>query len=153
MKNKYINRAHITTRKFREILMYFCEDETASKTAKYSKINRNTVNRIFDLLRKRIVKISLESTPEMGEFEVDESYFGAKRVKGKRDRGARGNSYINGIESFWGYAKIRLVKFKGMNKDMFNLHLKECEFRFNNREQDLYKILLEMFRKEPLKLS
>jgi transposase-like protein len=28
------------------------------------------------------------------------------------------------IESFWGYAKIRLVKFKGMNKKMFNLHLK-----------------------------
>jgi hypothetical protein len=25
---------------------------------------------------------------------------------------ARGNAHINGIESFWGYAKIRLVKFK-----------------------------------------
>jgi len=36
---------------------------------------------------------------------------------------------------------------------MFNLHLKECEFRFNNRDQDLYKILLEIFRKEPIKLS
>ncbi|CAC9608235.1 hypothetical protein, partial [uncultured Gammaproteobacteria bacterium] len=49
-------------------------------------------------------------------------------------------------------AKTRLVKFKGMNKNMFNLHLKECEFRFNNRKQNLYKILLEMFRKESLKL-
>ena len=46
---------------------------------------------------------------------------------------ARGNAHINGIESFWGYAKTRLVKFKGMDKKMFNLHLKECEFRFNNR--------------------
>jgi hypothetical protein len=34
---------------------------------------------------------------------------------------------------------------------MFNLHLKECEFRFNNRKQNLYKILLEIFRKEPIK--
>ena len=49
--------------------------------------------------------------------------------------------------------KTRLVKFKGMNKNMFNLHLKECEFRFNNRKQNLYSILLEIFRKEPLKLS
>jgi len=40
-----------------------------------------------------------------------------------------------------------------MDKGMFNLHLKECEFRFNNRKQDLYKILLEIFRKESLKLS
>jgi transposase-like protein len=61
-----------------------------------------------------------------------------------------GNSHINGIESFWGYAKIRLVKFKGMNKDMFKCHLKECEFRFNNRKQNLYKFLLGNFRKEPL---
>ena len=36
---------------------------------------------------------------------------------------------------------------------MFELHLKECEFRFNNRRQNLYKILLEICIKEPLKLS
>ena len=65
---------------------------------------------------------------------------------------ARGNAHINGIESFWGYAKIRLVKFKGMDKKMFNLHLKECEFRFNNRKQNIYKILLVIFIKESLKL-
>ena len=34
--------------------------------------------------------------------------------------------YINGIESFWGYAKNRLVKFKRIDKSMFNLHLKGC---------------------------
>jgi transposase-like protein len=49
--------------------------------------------------------------------------------------------------------KLDLVKFKGMNKKMFNLHLKECEFRFNNCKQNLYKVLLGKFRKEPLKLS
>jgi len=26
----------------------------------------------------------------------------------------RGKSHINGIESFWSYAKIRLVKFRGL---------------------------------------
>jgi transposase len=66
---------------------------------------------------------------------------------------AQKQNHINGIESFWGYAKNRLVKFKGMNKNMFNLHLKECEFRFNNRKQNIYKILLGIFRKESLKLS
>ena len=62
-------------------------------------------------------------------------------------------SHINGIESFWGYAKIRLVKFKGMDKNMFELHLKECEFRFNHRDKNLYDLLLREFRKKPLKLS
>ncbi len=51
----------------------------------------------------------------------------------------RGSSHINGIESFWGYGKTRLVKFKGMDKEMFNLHLKECEFRFNIRDEDMYQ--------------
>ena len=46
-----------------------------------------------------------------------------------------------------------LVKFKGMDKSMFNLHLKECEFRFNNRKQNLHRVLFGIFRKEPLKLS
>jgi transposase len=84
---------------------------------------------------------------------VDFSYKKHFRVHHSKNEFARGNSHINGIESFWGYAKIRLVKFKGMDKKLFNLHLKECEFRFNNRKKNIYKILLGIFRKELLKLS
>ena len=45
------------------------------------------------------------------------------------------NSHINGIKSFWGYAKTKRSKFRGMNKNRVELHLKECEFRFNNSER------------------
>ncbi len=84
---------------------------------------------------------------------VDFGYKKHYRAHRGKNEFARGNSHINGIESFWGYAKTRLVKFKGMDKKMFNLHLKECEFRFNNRKQNLYKILLGIFRNKSLKLS
>jgi len=97
MKNKYLNRAHISERKFREILKYFAEDETASKTSKYSGVSRNSVNKLFHKIRVRIAKVSVASTPELGEFEVDESYFGAKRVRGKRGRGAAGKTPVFGI--------------------------------------------------------
>ena len=60
---------------------------------------------------------------------------------------AKGKNHINGIESFWGYCKMRLSKFYGLKKEEFLLHLKECEFRFNHRKQDLYKILLEVITK------
>ena len=83
---------------------------------------------------------------------VDFGYKKHFRVHHCKNEFVRGNSHINGIESFWGYAKTRLVKFKGMDKKMFNLHLKECEFRFNNRGKDMYQILLGIFRKESLKL-
>jgi len=63
---------------------------------------------------------------------------------------ANGKAHINGIEGFWGFAKSRLSKFRGMSRKTFYLHLKECEFRFNNRNQDIYKLLLKMFRENPL---
>jgi transposase-like protein len=46
--------------------------------------------------------------------------------------------------------KRRLAKFHGINDSTFYLHLKECEFRFNFRDSDIYKMLLKMFRDEPL---
>lgn len=42
-----------------------------------------------------------------------------------------------------------------VQRDMFILHLKECEYRYNIKRdnKDLYKTLLELVRKNPLKLS
>ena len=57
---------------------------------------------------------------------------------------------LNRIESFWGNAKSRLTKFKGMHSSTFRYHVKECEFRFNNRNKDLYQLLLKILRKDPL---
>lgn len=57
---------------------------------------------------------------------------------------------VNRIENFWGYAKSRLTKFKGMHSSTFNYHMKECEFRYNNRDKDLYQYLLKILRKDPL---
>ena len=50
---------------------------------------------------------------------------------------------IYGIENFWGIAKVRLYKFRGMDKTTFLLHLKECEFRFNHRHDKLYLLLIK----------
>jgi transposase-like protein len=44
----------------------------------------------------------------------------------------------------------RLAKFNGLTDEKFILHLKESEFSYNNRKQNLYKILLEILRKNPL---
>ena len=72
------------------------------------------------------------------------------RVDHGRDEFARGEVHINGIEAFWGYAKTRLAKFRGMNPKTFSIHLKECEFRYNNRDQNLTRLLLKISRQNPL---
>jgi transposase len=223
MKNKYINRSRISEAKFREFIKYFSLDLEAQKIAILTHLNRNTVNRYFRLIRERIAQHCEQQSPLKGEIEVDESYFGARRIKGKRGRGAsgktpvfgilqrggkvyteivpdcakatlqevirgrvspesvihsdywrgydglvdlgykkhyrvhhgtnefaKGKRHINGIESFWSFAKSRLVKFNGIPKSTFYLHLKESEFRFNYRNEDIYLLLLKIFRKEPL---
>ncbi|MCK5517932.1 MAG: transposase [Alphaproteobacteria bacterium] len=62
----------------------------------------------------------------------------------------RGKNHVNGIEGFWGLAKVRLTKFKGLPKHTFHLHLKETEWRFNNRSFNIYKFLLKLLRNQPI---
>ena len=47
-------------------------------------------------------------------------------------------------------AKVRLAKFKGLPKHTFHLHLKETEWRFNNRASNKVRLLLTYLRKSPL---
>ena len=72
------------------------------------------------------------------------------RVRHGQDEFVQGASHINGIESFWSFAKACLQQFKGMPKHTFLLHLKESEFRFNHRYEGLYKLLLKLLRQQPL---
>ena len=223
MKNKYLKHSKISEVKFREIVKHFSLDLSAENIAILTNLNRNTINRYLLLLRKRIAEFCEQQSPFSGEIEVDESYFGAKRIKGKRGRGAYGKtpvfgvlqrggkvyteivpdcakatlqaiirgkvspdsvihsdgwrgynglvdigykkhyrvqhganefankkSHINGIESFWSFAKRRLQKFHGISKSTFYLHLKECEFRFNYRNKNIYVMLLKMCRENSL---
>jgi len=39
------------------------------------------------------------------------------------------------------------MKFHRIPKTTFYLHLKECEFRFNYGNRNIYKLTLEMLRK------
>jgi len=48
-------------------------------------------------LRIRIAQVCNASSPLFGEVEVDESYFGARRVRGKKGRGAGGKPIVFGI--------------------------------------------------------
>ena len=208
----------------RLLVRHFALDLTASHAAKLTGLSRRSVTSIFLKIRERIAEECQRASPFSAcEVEVDESYFGARRVRGKRGRGAsgktivfgifkrngcvyteivpdckkstlqaiirgrvsidaainsdgwrgydglvdvgyskhfrvshgdnefvRGTHHVNGIESFWSYAKRRLQKFNGVSNRTFYLHLKECEYRFNNRNRDLSRLLLKLLEKYPL---
>lgn len=214
-----IRSQKISDYKVKKILLCFSLDFTATKTAQFLGLNRKTVDRYYNLFREKIMQASCEEIRQLdGEIELDESYFGARRVRGKRGRGAagktpvfgllkrsgkvfvsvvkncskeellpiiqgrilegsivhtdgwkaydglilngydhyrvyhsknefaRGKNHVNGIESFWSFAKRRLVKFNGIVSHKFNLYLKECEFRFNYRNENLFDKMLYILK-------
>jgi transposase-like protein len=223
-QNKYYRRSRISEHKFRQLVRLFAQDLPASDVAVLTGLTRKTVNSIFGKIRQRLAQTCEQESPFItGEVEVDESYFGARRVRGKRGRGANGKTpvfgllkrngrvyaemvpdckkatlqavirgrvapevvihsdgwrgydglvdvgyarhfrvehgsnefvvgshHINGIESFWSFAKRRLQKFNGVPRHTFYLHLKECEWRFNNRHANLYQELLKLLRDNPI---
>ena len=211
--------AKISKYKIRKILRCFCEDLPATKTAALLMLNHKTIDCYYSYFREKILLASIKEMEVIsGEIELDESYFGARRVRGKRGRGAagkapvfgllkrdgkvfvaivkncsreellpiiqgrilegstvhtdgwkaydglilngydhyrvhhskdefvRGKSHVNGIESFWSFAKRRLAKFNGVASHRFNLYLKECEFRFNYRNCNIYAKMLMILR-------
>ena len=81
---------------------------------------------------------------------VDLGYQKHFRVEHGHNEFANKHSHINGIESFWAFAKTRLVRFRDLAKHSFYFHLKECEFRFNHRNEDIYKLVINMLREKPI---
>jgi len=68
------------------------------------------------------------------------------RIFHSKDEFARGKNHVNGIESFWSFAKRRLNKFHGIASHKFFLHIKECEWRFNNRGKALHSLLWNLLK-------
>lgn len=56
MDNKYVNRSRISEAKFRELVRLFALDLTATQMAELTNLNRNTVNRYVNEIRKRLAE-------------------------------------------------------------------------------------------------
>ena len=69
------------------------------------------------------------------------------RVFHSKNEFARGKCHVNGIENFWTFAKRRLANFNGCDSDKFVVHLMECEWRYNHRNEDLYKVLSKILKR------
>jgi len=79
--------------KFRQIIRLFSLDIEAIKIAQLTGISRRSITKIVKAIRQRIAEFSENESPfEKGEIEIDESYFGARRVRGFRGRGAQGKN-------------------------------------------------------------
>lgn len=113
MKNRYCERSRLSEYKFRQLLQCFCDDFDTALTAKIVGISRQKLSRYFGAFRLRIVLLSQYEVLEgkfSGEVEVDESYFGARRIRSKRGRGAVGKIPVVGVLKRGGRVYTKIVK-------------------------------------------
>ncbi|WP_143309805.1 hypothetical protein [Chitinophaga vietnamensis] len=234
MKNKYLKGAHLSERKFKEILRLFADDLTATQIANISGVSRVTINSYLKKLRSQIARYcetlhpasappgvvyerqpepqadhdsdvlvavktevdravkpvifgitklsdrlhteilpdvsrsmihaatrgrsvleTLGATERLRQFNgvVDLGQYRLYRLGNKPADSLSGTHQMDDVDAFWGLTKHRLAKFKGLNRNTAYLHLKECEYRFNHRNDDLYMSLLELLKAYPLTLA
>jgi len=80
--------------------------------AKIVKVGPKIINRYYNYFRKLIFKKQLRKVQIKfgGEVEIDETYFGAKRIRGKRGRGAKVKIPVIGTLKRNGTVYTQIVK-------------------------------------------
>ena len=84
MKSKSAKRSRMSEAKVREIVRYVAADLTDLQAAALSGLNRNTVNRLYRGVRERMLLACEAQRQLFGIVEVDESFFGARRLRRNR---------------------------------------------------------------------
>ena len=95
--NRYYKRSRISEKQFRVLVKHFCFDDTTERIASAVGISRQATLLLLAKMRNRILEWCAEEERLSGEIEVDESYFGPRRVRGKRGRGASGKVPVIGL--------------------------------------------------------
>lgn len=98
---------------------------------------------ILDLTIKKVRRGSIVYTDK---FQIYDALMFCGYRHLKIDHGkyfSRGRVYINGLEGFWSWAKERLIKHHGVAPSRFPFYLKELEFRYNNRREDIFTKIVQ----------
>lgn len=90
----------ISERKFVTIMKCFVADVPSVRAGQIVQVNRKTTDRYYNLFRRLIIEDALKERKAVNlknGIEADESYFGARRIRGKKGRGASGKTIVFGL--------------------------------------------------------
>jgi len=113
----------------------------------YTKVIENvTAETLMAHIRARTRKGSVYYTDAFRGYQSLKRYGKHNVVNhNKQFVDKRTKNHINGIEGFWSYAKHILYNYRGVSKYHFPMYLKEIEYRFNHRGENVFKQLLKIY--------
>lgn len=115
-------------------------------------IPENVFRKIKDVIAQRKRNKDLPCDEALTQFNglVDLSKMRYVKLKEREKNVDLQHNEIDICSGFWGFTRSRLYQFRGLKKEMLLLHIRECEFRYNNNRNDLAAILLQWFEERPL---
>lgn len=103
-----------------------------------SVVQNVTAETLLDLTVKKVRRGSVVYTDKFRSYD-SLMFCGYRHLKVDHSKYfSSGKVTINGLEGFWSWAKERFIKHHGVSKKHFPLYLKELEFRYNNRNSDIF---------------
>lgn len=106
-------RRRITKQKHVTILRSFVVDISAVSASRIAGVNRKTADRYYNIIREVVFLDAVRERKEMklgNGIEIDESYFGPRRVRGKRGRGAGSKVVVLGLLKRSGRIYTKIIK-------------------------------------------
>ena len=95
-------------------------------------------------IKNKTLKGSVFYTDTWKSYNSLEQYGKHNKINHSKEFAKENHNHINRIEGFWSFAKERFHKYHGINYSNYPLYLKEMEFRFNYRNENLFKLLFDI---------
>jgi transposase len=104
-----------------------------------------TAPALMEIIRSKTRKGSVFYTDTFKSYNSLKQYGKHRRINHAKTLVYRHHNHINGIEGFWSYAKHKLYNYHGVSRANFGLYLKEMEYRFNHRNEDLTQAIIRLY--------
>ena len=103
---------------------------------------------LMDIIRAKSRKGSVYYTDQFRSYNSLKRFgkhYTIQHTKQFARKGRKRSVHINGIEGFWSFAKHNLYNYRGVSRSMFPLYLKEMEYRYNHRRDNLLNLLINLY--------
>lgn len=104
-----------------------------------------TAEHLMEIIRKKTRKGSVYYTDQFRSYNSLYQFGKHLTVNHSKTMVSKRHNHINGIEGFWSYAKHKLYNYRGVSKANFPLYLKEMEYRFNHRKENIVESIMKLY--------
>jgi hypothetical protein len=165
VRNRHISKKILSTKKVESLLTYFVKSTTVEATAKSLDIHPITASLFYQAFRERLntflPSADIEEGDMLSRMPVKNNSFTIVRKRNGTFSISILNEVIdkelkdqsNEMLDFFDYMMDEVLEYSHFCSDGFFARAKEKTVRFNLLKEDIYTLLLESIKEEPLVLQ